>query len=384
MSLSYEEAVEKLHSKGMFYIDLGLDRISAVLETFDNPQDNLKCIHAAGTNGKGSVCAILDSVLSGAGYKTGLYTSPHIYEYTERIKLSGVEISKDDFARYFEKVYKKTQELNTYLTEFEILTVIMFLYFADKKVDVVILETGMGGRFDATNVIKKNLCAIITHIDLDHTDKLGNTKEEIAFEKAGIIKPNCLVITSEDYKAIKEQAGKLNSPLFSPASAEKEYIEALALKGLHQTENLSLALTAINYIFPNIDKETILKNLLQVKNPFRFEFFKDKNLIVDASHNPNGIEALRKNLDYYFPNEKRRFVFGCLKTKDYKKMMDILFREGDEIYLNGFDYPNACSYEELKRVCPIEANRYNKDLPLTQDKLNIICGSFYMIGQMDI
>lgn len=383
MGLNYEETIEKLSSKGMFYIELGLDRISAVLNSFNNPQHGLKYIHVAGTNGKGSVCAILDAILRKAGYKTGLYTSPHIFEYTERIKISGAEISKKEFAEYFEKVIQKTQALNTHLTEFEILTVIMFLYFADNGVDVVILETGMGGRFDATNVIKENLCSIITHIDLDHTDKLGETKEEIAFEKAGIIKQNCPVITTEVYEPIKDKADELNSMfILTPPFADKEYADALSLKGLHQNSNLALALCAINYLFPDINKETILKGLTQVKNPFRFEYFKDKNLIVDASHNPNGIQALRENLDYYFFNRKRRFVFGCLKTKDYKTMMEILFRDGDEVYLNEFNYPNACTYEELMRACPTKALKYNENLLLTPDKLNIICGSFYMIGKM--
>lgn len=387
MNTSYESAIEKLHSKGMFYIDLGLERISAVLEAFGNPQDCLKVIHVAGTNGKGSVCAMLDSILREAGFNTGLYTSPHIYEYTERIKISGVEISKDDFAKYFEKVFQKTKELNTHLTEFEIITVIMFLYFYDKNVDVVILETGMGGRFDATNVIKTNLCSIITRIDLDHTDRLGNTKEEIAFEKAGIIKQNCPVVTSMGFERIKDTADKLDSLLiFVSPYVDEKFVKALSLKGLHQTENLALALGAINYLFPEITENTILNALSKVRNPFRFEYIKSKNLIVDASHNPNGIKALRENLDYYFPNEKRRFVFGCLKTKDYKKMMEILFREGDEVYLNEFEYPNACTYEELAETCTVEAREYNNKIPftyiLTPDKLNIICGSFYMIGQI--
>lgn len=383
MSFKYEDAVQKLHSKGMFYINLGLDRISEVLKAFGNPQDSLKYIHVAGTNGKGSVCAVLDSILKEAGYKTGLYTSPHIFEYTERIRISGNEISKKDFAEYFEKVYRKTLELDIHLTEFEILTVIMFLYFSDNRVDVVILETGMGGRFDATNVIKENLCSVITHIDFDHTDKLGNTIEQIAFEKAGIIKPKCPVITSCGYEVIKNKAEELDSLLvLTSPTVEKDYTDVLSLKGLHQKENLALALTAVNHLFPDISEEIILKSLPKVRNPFRFEYFESENLVVDASHNPNGVEALRKNLDYYFPNDKRRIVFGCLKTKDYKKMMEILFREGDEVYLNGFDYPNACTYEELKVVCPVSAQKYTSDFYLTPDKLNIICGSFYMIGGM--
>ena len=173
--MNYDEAIKLLTSQGKFKIKLGLERISGVLEKLGNPQDKLKCIHVAGTNGKGSVCAIIASVLQNAGMKVGLYTSPHIFEYTERIKINGIDISKEDFAKYVEAVCFDD------LTEFEVLTAVMFKYFADNNVDVVVLETGLGGRFDATNVIKSNLCAIITHSDLDHTERLGNTKSKIAF-----------------------------------------------------------------------------------------------------------------------------------------------------------------------------------------------------------
>ena len=377
--MNYSEAIEKLTSRGMFYIELGLERIQQALEILGNPQDSLKCIHVAGTNGKGSVCTMLDSILQEAGYKTGLYTSPHIYDYTERIKINGKDISQEDFASLFEEV----SQIKVHLTEFEILTIMMFLYFKRNNVDIVILETGLGGRFDATNVIKENLCAIITQIDLDHTDRLGDTKEKIAFEKAGIIKPDCPVITSMGYEAIRDRADELNSMLvFVSPYVPQDFIDSLALKGLHQVENLALVITAINYLFKNIDEETIKAGLSKVKNPCRFEYIKEKNLIIDASHNPNGILALRNNLDYYFPNQARRFVFGCLKTKDYSQMMKILFQNGDEVYLNGFNYPNACSYEILKENCPVEAEQYTEKVKLTPDKLNIICGSFYMIGKM--
>ena len=378
--MNYDEAIKLITSKSNFYIDLSLDRITAVLEKLDNPEKNLKYIHVAGTNGKGSVCTMLDSVLREAGYRTGLYTSPHIWEYTERIKVDGVEISREDFAKYAEKIVN----LGIHLTEFEILTVIMFLYFRDKKVDIAILETGLGGRFDATNVIRQNLCSIITHIDLDHTERLGNTKDKIAFEKAGIIKPHCPVITSEGYEAIRDKADETDS-MFILASpyVNPEFIQALALRGNHQVENLALVITAINYLFKNIDDNIIIEGLRKVKNPCRFQFVEERNLIIDASHNPNGIQALRDNLDWFFPQEKRRFVFGCLKNKDYKKMMNILFREGDEIYLNEFDYPNAAGYNELVGNSPYPAKRYEKETVLTPDKLNIICGSFYMIGGME-
>ncbi len=375
--MKYNEAIKNLTSNGMFYVDLSLKRIKLVLEELGNPQDSLKCIHVAGTNGKGSTCAMLASILQEAGYKVGLYTSPHIFEYTERIKIDGQEISQDDFAKLFEEV----RSIGIHLTEFETLTVMMFLYFQRKNVEIVVLETGMGGRFDATNVIKENLCAIITQIDLDHTDRLGKTKDEIAFEKAGIIKPNCPVVTSMGYEAIRDKADEVNAMLlFSSPYVPQDFVEALALKGLHQIENLSLVLTAISYLFKNIDENTIKCGLMKVKNPCRFEYISEKNLIIDASHNPNGIKALRENLDYYFPNIPRRFIFGCLKNKDYSKMMEILFREEDEVYLNEFDYPNACVYDELKSVCPVSCQKYEKQ-QLSTERLNIICGSFYMIGK---
>jgi len=375
MDYNYQNTINKLTSKEVFHIDLSLDRITLALNKLGNPQENLKCIHVAGTNGKGSVCAMLESILREAGYKTGLYTSPHIYEYTERIKICGENISKQDFTELFNEI----SSLNIQLTEFEILTAMMFLYFERNNVDIVILETGLGGRFDATNVIKKNLCSIITHIDLDHTEKLGKTKDEIAFEKAGIIKPNCPIITSMGYEAIRDKADELDSMLlFTSPFVQQEFVEALSLKGLHQVENLALVITAINYLFKDIDENVIKNGLKKVKHPCRFEYIKEKNLIIDGSHNPNGIRALKENLDYYFPNQPRRFVFGCLKNKNYIEMMNILFEDNDEVYLNEFNHPNACSYQELNQFCPVKHQKYaNQELSL--DKLNIICGSFYMI-----
>ena len=379
--ITYEKAIEIITNKNNFYIDLGLDRIRKALEKLDNPQRGLKCIHVAGTNGKGSVCAMTESILREAGYNTGLYTSPHIWEYTERIKVKGKDISKEDFASYVEKIIN----LGIHLTEFEILTVMMFLYFKKQGVEIAIIETGLGGRLDATNVIEENLCSIITQIDLDHTDKLGNTKDKIAYEKAGIIKPDCPVITSMGYEAIRDKAEECNSMfiLVSPFVSDK-FINALSLKGRHQHDNLALVITAIQYLFPNISEGIILEGLKKVKHFCRFEYIENKNLIVDACHNPNGVKALRDNLDLYYPNQQRRFVFGALKRKDYKKMMEILFREDDEIYLNEFNYPDACTYEELKSACHFNTNKFTDTTILSPDKLNIICGSFYMIGKMSI
>lgn len=379
MENSYKNTIDLLTSQGKFYINLGLDRISAILDLLGNPQDNLKCIHVAGTNGKGSVCAIIASILNCAGIKNGLYTSPHIFEYTERIKINGVDISKDDFANYVFEIVKIADENNIHLTEFEILTAVMFKYFSDNKVEVVVLETGLGGRFDATNVIKSNLCAIITHIDLDHTERLGNTRSKIAFEKAGIIKPDCPIFTCEGYEEIKDKADECNSLFVMVAPFEDP--TNLALKGTCQQENLSLALTAVRHVFPNISEEIIQEGIKKVKHPCRFQICKD-NLIIDGSHNPNGAMALRESLDLYFPNSKRCFVFGCLRNKDYKKMMEILFSKGDEIYFYHFNNQNSCTIKELQESCEFSSKIFKSLDELPQDYLKIVCGSFYMLNEI--
>lgn len=379
MENNYNKAIELLTSQGKFYINLGLDRISAVLELLGNPQDKLKCIHVAGTNGKGSVCAIIAAILSKAGIKTGLYTSPHIFEYTERIQINGFNISKEDFAKYLFEICEIADKNNIHLTEFEILTAVMFKYFADNDVDVVVLETGLGGRFDATNVIKSNLCSIITHIDLDHTERLGNTKSKIAFEKAGIIKPDCPVFTCEGYEEIKDKADECNS-LFVMVTPFED-TSNLSLKGSCQQENLSLALAAVRYLFPQISENLIQEALKDIKHPCRFQICRE-DLIVDASHNPNGAAALRESLDFYYPDKPRCFVFGCLRNKDYKKMMEILFSKGDDIYFYHFNNKNSCSIKELQESCEFPSKIFTSLEQLPQNSLKIICGSFYMLNEI--
>ncbi|MBQ8168190.1 bifunctional folylpolyglutamate synthase/dihydrofolate synthase [bacterium] len=378
--MNYKDAINLLTSQGKFHVELGLERISATLKLLDNPQDKLKCIHVAGTNGKGSVCAIISTVLQEAGMKVGLYTSPHIFEYTERIKISGDEISESDFAKYVELICKVAEENKIHLTEFEILTAVMFKYFADNDVDVVVLETGLGGRFDATNVIKSNLCAIITHIDFDHTERLGTTLSEIAQEKAGIIKENSTVITAEGYEIFRDTADEKNA-MFVMVSPFEDTTN-LSLKGLHQQENLSLALAAVRYSFPKISEDTIQYALTKVQHPCRFQYVADKNMIIDAAHNPNGIHALKESIDFYYSDKYKRFVFGCLKNKDYKAMVSELFDGRDEIYFYHFDYPNSATIEELQAVCPYSSREYTEKFDYTDGKLTVVCGSFYMIKEL--
>ena len=382
--MNYAETVKDITSQGKFRINLGLERISKLLELSGNPQDNLKCIQVAGTNGKGSVCTMLASILREAGYKTGLYTSPHIYDYPERINIDGTNISKEEFTEYYSQIIKTAEDNNLEPTEFEILTAIMYKYFADNNVEIAVIETGLGGRFDATNVLKTNLCSIITHIDLDHTDRLGNTKDKIAFEKAGIIKPDSIVITGEGYEAIKDKADEVNAMLIlTSPDVPEPYFEALSLKGEQQKENLSLVLTAINTLFPKIDNITIINGLKKAKNPCRFQYIKEKNLLVDGAHNPNCFEALINNLNKYFPNTKRNYVFGCLNTKDYKKMLSYIINDNNlnELYIYPFNNQNAMSYEEINEFTPCKRLNTLEDI-LSDNTLTAVCGSFYMLNEL--
>lgn len=383
---NYEKAIELLTSQGKFYINLGLERVENFLDLIGNPQKNLKIIHVAGTNGKGSVCATLSAILTTNGLKVGLFTSPHVFEYTERIKINDKEIDKEIFAKKIFEINELSQKNNIHLTEFEILTILAFDYFAQNNVDIVVLETGLGGRFDATNIIKQNLCSIITHIDLDHTERLGDTIEKISFEKAGIIKLENPVIISDKnlgFEIIKKVAERKKAKVIISETL-KSLPNDFALKGSYQKENLALALKAIEIITQkgfNINKELIIDGLKQVKHACRFEYIKEFNLVIDGAHNPNGTKALRESLDFYFANEKKRFIFGCLKNKKYPEMMKNLFKAEDEIYFYHFNYPNSCSYDDLSAACDFDSNPF-ESFKLDANTLTIVCGSFYMIKEL--
>ena len=399
----YTKAIDLLCSQGKFYINLGLDRIGKLLNLIDNPQDKIKTIHIAGTNGKGSVCAMLNSILISAGYKVGLYTSPHLVNYTERIKINGNEISQNDFGKYIFDICKIADDNEIDLTEFEILTASAFKYFADNNVDIAIIETGLGGRYDATNTINKPILSVITSISLDHTDRLGKTFEQIAVEKAGIIKENSTVVTSisnNGFETIKQVANDKNSDLLTVETPiEINFINGknkinyngeqidFSLLGLYQKENVSLILKAIEYVQTqgfNIPLNAIKNGLKTVKWSARLEYIKEKNLLIDGAHNPDAANELSKSLDYYFKGKKRIFIYSTINTKDYSQITKILFKPEDEIYYLDFNYYNAVKFEEFSQVCP-QAKHINKtqlNEVLSKDGLKILTGSLYMIGEM--
>ena len=404
MTTLYEKTVSMLQSQGKFYINLGLERVLALLDLIGNPQDKLNVIHIAGTNGKGSVCSSLSTILDANGYKVGLYTSPHLVEYTERIKINGEEIPKDDFANYVEKICNIADANKIGLTEFEILTCCAFLYFFDNEVDYVILETGLGGRFDATNVCKSVVASVITSISLDHIDRLGDTVEKIAFEKAGIIKENCPVVVSVSnfgLEVVKTIVNEKKADLFLCKEPIKTVFEKgvnyaiiagekieFSLLGLYQEENLALVLKTLEIIDKKLlEKDVLKKALKKLYWGARLEYIKEKNLLIDGAHNPDSAKELKKSLDYYFPKQKRIFIYSTINTKDYVEIAKTLFNQEDEVYYLEFSYPMAVKFEEYKQKVDFLPNMNKTDEEdlkklLKRKELKVLTGSFYMIGEV--
>lgn len=381
-------AKEILTSHNKFHINLGLQRIKLVLALLDNPQKNYKIIHVAGTNGKGSTCKTVNQILiehfKNTDKKIGLFTSPHLFSYCERIKINNVDIKEEIFDRLVDDIDNFAKNNNIELSEFELITAVALHYFYIQKVDYVILEVGLGGKYDATNVVNPIITAITT-IDLDHTERLGDTIGKIALQKAGIIKKNVPIVISKDNKGlevIKKVAKLNNSKVIEVDKNDVHY--NLNLLGEHQKENTALALAIVKNIGLDIKEETIKKALNDVNWKFRLEYDKNKNILIDGAHNPSGIKALRDFLDKNFKDKKKIFLFGCLKNKDYKTMLDILIRPEDKLYFYEFNYPNALKFEELDKkygainaVNPFEILKYQKD-----DELKIFCGSLYMLGKI--
>lgn len=405
---NYTNAINLLTSREKFHICLGLERVSKVLERLGNPQDSLNIIHVAGTNGKGSACAILSSILTAAGFKTGLYTSPHIIEYTERIKINNRDILQNDFADLIFEISTLAKENNIYLTEFELLTVCAYKYFSDKETDICIIETGLGGRLDATSAISSNIFSVITSISLDHVDRLGDTIEKIAYEKSGIIKNGCPVLLSSEnrgFETIKNIALQKNSEIYTPLYNVELSFEngknyavyngkkyEFNLLGLWQKENLELVFEAVRHLCLqgyDIPVKAVEKGLKTVNWICRMQYVSKYNILIDGTHNPDGARVLKESLDYYFPDKKRIWIYGSISTKDYKKVMQTLFTDADEVYFYDFDYGSAVSYDELCKNVNLnnKPSRINlKELEYLSAENNhsliVISGSFYMLGQI--
>ena len=377
--MNYEEAMNFTQNTNKFGSVLGLDNIRELLERLGNPQDQLRVVHIAGTNGKGSTLAFLAGIFRESGYRAGRYVSPASFSYEERFRINEENISKKDLCFYMEKIKNVAEEMVkdglSHPTMFEIETALSFLYFLDKKVDVVLLETGMGGRLDATNVVKKPIATVIASIGMDHMQFLGDTLEKIASEKAGIIKEGCPVISYDNTKEVNEviknkakqmhakvtfvnSAGirvlqeSLNGESFSYRSSDGRWYEKIEipLLGRHQINNAALALETLNVIknyycisdFQTEDgmRKTIWRGRIEILE-------REPMVICDGAHNPDGAKSLLSFLQNNFTNQRLIYIMGVLSDKDYEQMVQILAPAADKIYTVAPDNPRALSSREL-------------------------------------
>ena len=377
--MNYEEAMNFIQNTNKFGSVLGLDNIRELLERLGNPQDQLRVVHIAGTNGKGSTLAFLAGIFRESGKRAGRYVSPASFSYEERFRINEENISKKDLCFYMEKIKNVAEEMVkdglSHPTMFEIETALSFLYFLDKKVDVVLLETGMGGRLDATNVVKKPIATVIASIGMDHMQFLGDTLEKIASEKAGIIKEGCPVISYDNTKEVNEviknkakqmhakvtfvnSAGirvlqeSLNGESFSYRSSDGRWYEKIEipLLGRHQINNAALALETLNVIknyycisdFQTEDgmRKTIWRGRIEILE-------REPMVICDGAHNPDGAKSLLSFLQNNFTNQRLIYIMGVLSDKDYEQMVQILAPSADKIYTVAPDNPRALSSREL-------------------------------------
>lgn len=371
--MTYQEALTYIHSISWRGSKPGLERISGMMEQLGNVQEDLKFIHIAGTNGKGSVSAMLSSVLTAAGYRTGLFISPYIMRFNERMQVNGMPISDEELAEIIAEVQPVAESMAERPTEFEIITAAAFLWFARQKCDIVVLETGLGGRLDATNLISKNVCAVITNLGMDHTEYLGNTLGEIAGEKCGILKPGCPVVAyrsaPEAMKVIRARAKELECPVrtadfgkIKALSADlqgqtfqyKQFPElTVHLLGAHQLKNAAVALETISVLRKagwEIPDEAVVQGMDATRWQGRFEVLQDNPLvIVDGAHNPQGVESLIAAVKEYLPGQHIVCVTGVLADKDWKPMMDRLKTVVSDFVAVTPDSPRALGNVRLAR-----------------------------------
>lgn len=412
--MTINKALEKLFSLHQFGIKLGLDSIIKLLDFLGNPQKHLKCFHIAGSNGKGSTSSFIASILCEAGFKVGLYTSPHLVRFNERIRINGEEID-NKFIIYFMNLTAKYIESNP-VTFFELTTAMAFLYFQQNNVDYAVIETGLGGRLDATNIIKP-VASLITTISREHTNILGNSIEEIAAEKAAIIKENSkafIGLINNDIKNIfVKKSFELNSECFflSDHISKKDdnlllqtgidsyHVYETPLQGDHQLNNAALAVLAITKTLPFIDELYISKGIRSVLTnsgiQCRYEIYNTyPRVIFDAAHNLEGIQSFinqfRKEMHRY---EKKILIYGSMKDKDFKDSIRLLRKYFDEIFMVSIEYERALDKNELVKIASdlgITSNALeNPEIFIRQFILNkksnqclVALGSIYILGQV--
>ncbi len=329
--MTFTQALDWLNSTQFTCIKLGLENTQRLLDAVGNPERHLRFIHVAGTNGKGSVCAMLDACLRASGYRTGLYTSPHLVDFRERVRLNGTMISQEDTADGLTRLRETALNWDHEPTFFELSTVLAIDFFKRSHCDVVVLETGMGGRLDSTNVITP-LVSVITPIAMDHMSWLGDSIEKIASEKAGIIKPQVPVISSPQESAARgvliEKARTCGSQLHV---VDKPLCTPVALPGAHQLWNAAVTVAALDASGLNCPPEAISLGLSSVQWPARFQNLGDR-IVIDGAHNEHSAHALLSTWKEFFNDEKATIIFGALCDKNYREMLIALQEISKEFF----------------------------------------------------
>lgn len=379
--MTYDEAVEFVDSTKKYGSILGLESIRNLMQELGNVQEQLHIIHVAGTNGKGSVCAFLSAALTEAGYRVGRYNSPAVFERREVFRIGETMISKEEYAAVFERVQKACEALIkrgcSHPTVFEVETAAAFLWFYEKKCDLVLLETGMGGETDATNLITHPVCSVLTSIGMDHMQYLGNTIEEIAKVKAGIIKKGCPVIALKQgdsvCEVIKNKAEECGSrcvlvevpqymqeaPIWGTTLQDVRYGSVhTALGGIWQRENLSLALAVLKLLEESgysITKEAVQNGIAKTIWHGRYEVLQTEPLfIIDGAHNPIAAKRLKETIEKDFTNREIIYIIGVLADKEHEKMLRLLLPGAKAVFTVTPDSPRALGGEILAK----EAQKY--------------------------
>lgn len=408
--MNYTEAENFIHRVHNFKLKPGLERIRELCDRLGNPQNEMKFIHVAGTNGKGSTVTMIACALEDAGYKVGKFTSPYIYEFRERIEINGEMISKNDLAEITERVKNACEGMSEQPSEFEVVTAIAFVYFKEQNCDYVVLEVGLGGRFDATNIIASPLVSVICSISLDHTQVLGDTEEKIATEKAGIIKEGCPCViypsNSEIVHAVIRRACRQKNSALYTVDASKLKIKSTtttrcafeykgtryepALMGNHQMYNALTAITALEII--GIATEHMVSGIKRAKLHGRYEVISEKpRIIIDVGHNIGGIECLLKALKHDRKVKKLTIVFGTLKDKAYQYAIRELATHADRMICLTADSPRALSSYDIKNIAEMfctECYSFEdtaaavKEALFYTDSTIVVCGSFYIIDKV--
>ena len=414
MNSSYQKALDYLYKLEKFGISLGLHKISAILSNFDNPQDKIKVIHIAGSNGKGSTAAFLEAILMFHGYNVGLYTSPHLVRFNERIRINQNEISDEDIVKYVNELKPIAEKVNMNdpVTFFDFTTAIAYKYFYDKKVDFAIMETGLGGTLDSTNIVKKPLLSIITNISLEHEEFLGNSLTDIAKEKGGIIKEKCIAVTGEEkiealntlLEISKNKQSKLfilkehvvfenRDDFFSYKSCYNVFDKLQTnLKGSYQVKNASLAIFALEVIKFQLKEELLKKAFLNVKWEGRYEKVKENPLfIIDGAHNPDGAKVLKENIEKE-KYSKSILIISVMSDKNIDTIFKYILPLAHEVIFTRAKIERAANYSILKE----KGKKYNKHFVFideisnaiqkaeelaTKDDLILFTGSLYAVGE---